>query len=306
MAYKIKAGRRTIEVSNPDKILFPGAGITKADLADYYYGVAAVMLPELKGRLVTMERFPEGIEGQRFFQKDISKYFPDWIARKTVPKEGGKGKVTHVVCNDRATLLYLANQACITPHATLSREDRVDDPDQIIFDLDPSVDRFADVRRAALRLRELLEELGFTPFVKTTGSRGLHIMVPITRRIGFDDVRHFARDVARYFASLSADRLTVETRKNKRGDRIFVDWLRNANGQHAVAPYAVRARPGAPVAMPIEWDEVADRKLTPQRYSMKDVLKEVEEGRNSLHGWHRHARSIIEPIRKLQRLTSSG
>lgn len=176
----------------------------------------------------------------------------------------------------------------------------------MIFDLDPSTERFAEVRKAALRMRELLEELGLTPFIKSTGSRGLHVVVPLDRKSAFDEVRGFAREIARHLASEDPKRLTVETRKNKRKNRIFVDWLRNANGQTAVAPYAVRARPGAPVAMPLDWDEVEDPKLKPDRYSIKDALKEVEDGRDPLKGWRRRARSLIRPAHRFERLTSNG
>lgn len=305
MADKIRAGNRTIQISNADKILFPDDSITKSDLIDYYDHISAAMVPEIKGRLITMERYPDGIDGERFLQKQVSKHFPRWIARKTVPKEGG-GKVTHVVCQDRPTLVYLANQACITPHVTLSKQDRIDHPDQMMFDLDPSTERFAEVRKAALRMRELMKELGLVPFVKSTGSRGLHVIVPLDRKAAFDEVRVFAREIARHLADEDPKRLTVETLKKKRGDRIFVDWLRNANGQTAAAPYAVRARPGAPVAMPLDWDEVEDPKLKPDRYSMKDALKEVEDGRDPLKGWRRRARSLAGQARRLQRLTSNG
>jgi bifunctional non-homologous end joining protein LigD len=302
MPERIKVGRRAIEISNPDKLMFPDDGITKRDLVDYYLNIADVMLPEIKGRLLTMERFPNGIDGKRFYQKDMSDYFPDWIDRKTVPKQGG-GRVTHVVARDKATLVYLANQACITLHMSLSRKDTVDHPDQMIFDLDPSADDFAEIRHAALDLKDVLDDLGLHSVVKTSGSRGLHVTIPLDRKEDFKSVRKFARTLAGHFAEQHPDRLTIEARKEKRRGRIFVDWLRNSNGATAVAPFAVRARSGGPVATPVSWDEVRSSRLSPRRYVMKDVLKRMATEEDPWKGWRRKARSLKEPSRRLERIS---
>jgi bifunctional non-homologous end joining protein LigD len=261
------------------------------------------MLPEIKGRLLTLERFPNGIDGKRFYQKDMSDYFPDWMDRKTAPKQGG-GRVTHVVAGDKATLVYLANQACITLHMSLSRKDSIDHPDQMIFDLDPSADDFAEIRHAALDLKDLLDDLGLHSVVKTSGSRGLHVTIPLDRKEEFKSVRKFARTLAGSFAEQYPDRLTIEARKEKRRGRIFVDWLRNSNGATVVAPFAVRARPGGPVAMPVSWDEVKSSRLSPRRYNMKDVLKGLATKEHPWEGWRRKARSLKEPTRRLERLIS--
>jgi bifunctional non-homologous end joining protein LigD len=301
---QIKIGRRTVKISNPDKRMFPGGGITKKLLIDYYSAVADVMLPEIKGHLLTMERFPNGIDGKRFYQKDISDYFPDWMDRMTVPKQGGT--VTHVVASEPAALVYLANQACITLHMSLSRKDAVNYPNQMIFDLDPSTDDFGAIRRTALDLKDMLEDLGLYSVVKTTGSRGLHVTIPLSRKDDFETVRAFARDLATHFAEQSPDRLTVEGRKEKRHGRIFVDWLRNSFGATAVAPFSVRARPGAPVAMPISWDEVRSARLTPGRYKMSNVVKVISTREDPWKGWRRKARSLKEPARRLHRLSEAA
>jgi bifunctional non-homologous end joining protein LigD len=295
-----RVGRRSVSLSKPDKVLFPDDGFTKKDLFDYYLGVADAMLPYVKDRLLTMERFPDGIAKHRFFQKDISDYFPTWVDRQTVPKKGGR--VTHVVVREKATLAYLADQATITMHVSLSTTESLDHPDQLVFDLDPSVDDFAMVRHAALDLRALLEdELKLYTVVKTSGSRGLHVTTPVQRGANFGEVRKFGRDVASYMAEQEPDKLTVEGRKDKRGDRIFLDWMRNSRGATVVAPYTVRARPGAPVAMPLDWSEVADRRLDPQRYKMSDALRAVDSG-DPWRGWRRHARSLEAPMKRLHRL----
>ncbi len=290
-------GRRRIKVSNPGKVLYPDSGITKSDVIDYYAEIAPVMVPEMKDRLVTMERFPDGIEGHRIMHKDAPDYFPSWIERKTVPKKGGH--VSHVICNDAATLVYLANQACITPHISLSRKDRPDHPDQMILDLDPSTEDFASVRATALDLRTFLEDLELVPFVKTTGSRGLHLVVPLRRKDDYDDVGWVAERIAIRFAEQSPKTLTVEFRKAKRDGRIFVDWMRNNWAQTAVAPYALRPLPGAPVAMPLYWDEVQDSTLVPGRYRIRDALKSVNDGRDPWRGWRRRARSLDRARSKL-------
>ena len=267
----VEVGGRTVELSNVDKVLFPDADLTKGDLVEYYRRIADVMVPHLAGRPVSMHRFPDGIDGKRFFQKQAPDYFPEWIRLERVEKEGGT--VDHVVCDDAATLVYLANQACITPHVWLSRVDRLRRPDRMVFDLDPSDGALGRVRQAARTLREVLDELAFTPFLTTTGSRGFHVVVPLSPEEEFDAVRAFARDLARLLAERDPENLTVEQRKEKRGDRVFLDYLRNGYAQTAVPPYAVRARPGAPVATPIDWSELAG--MEPTRYTVKNLFQRM-------------------------------
>lgn len=299
---KVRAGRRTIEITNPDKVLFPDDGFTKRDLVEYYEAVATPMLVHTKGRLATMERYPDGIAAHRFFNKDAPKHFPEWIDRATVPKKGGT--VSHVVINDAATLVYLAQQACITPHVTLHRTDDLDHPDQVMLDLDPSTDDFSLVRETALSLREVLDELGLFSVVKTSGSRGLHIVVPLDRSADFSEVRAFALDLAEYLALSDPDRVTVEASKAARGDRLFVDWWRNSFGQHAVAPYAVRARSGAPVAMPLDWAEVEDKKLDPRAWSIRSAITRLNDSPDPWAGWRRRAKSLGSARKRLDRLRS--
>ncbi|MBO0847733.1 MAG: non-homologous end-joining DNA ligase, partial [Nocardioides sp.] len=242
-----------VEISKPDKVLFPdsdaGPEVTKLDLARYYESVAGVMLPHLKGRPVNMQRFPDGITGQSFYEKKVPSHFPGFV--RTVEVATAEGRQRQVVVNEARSLVYLAQQACITPHTWLCRADDLDRPDQMVFDLDPSVPGLAAVRRATRLVGELLDDLGLTSVLKTTGSRGYHVVVPLRREAGFDDVRELARDVARVLVDREPDLLTLEARKGKRGDRVLVDVQRNGYGQTAVPPYAVRARPGAPVSMPI-------------------------------------------------------
>jgi bifunctional non-homologous end joining protein LigD len=191
-----------------------------------------------------------------------------------VAKEGGK--VVHPVVTDAETMRYLAGQNAITPHVWLSRADRVHRPDRVVVDLDPPPGaRFADVRRAAGRAGDLLREIGLEPFAQVTGSKGIHVWTPLKRRPDFEDVKEFSNAFAQLLAARHPDDLTTEFRKAKRAGRILVDVLRNRYAQTAVPPYAVRPRPGAPVATPIEWDELSDSKLRPDRWTLKTVLRRL-------------------------------
>jgi bifunctional non-homologous end joining protein LigD len=266
---EVRAGSRKVTISRPDKILFPDDQVTKADLVAYYRDVAPTMLPHLRGRALMLERYPDGIGAHRIMQKEASDYFPDWLHRAELPKQDGT--VTHVVCDNEATLLYLANQACISLHRWLSKADRPEHPDLLIFDLDPAGDDFAEVKYAAKLLHGLLDELGLPCTAMTTGSRGLHVLVALDRRSDFDEVREFAHHVADVLAARHPDRLTTEPRKQARRGRLYLDVQRNAYAQTAIAPYSVRPLPGAPVAAPIAWPELDDSELTPRRWTIKTI-----------------------------------
>jgi len=283
-------GRYSVETSSEDKVLFPDAGITKGQLIDYYEAVADTMLRHLRDRALTLHRFPDGIDADGFYQQQAGDYFPDWITRKTLSKEGGE--VAHVVCDKAATLVYLANQACITPHCWLSRIDEPDQPDRIVIDLDPADDDFGKVREAARLVAEAFDDLGLAVFLQVTGSRGIHVVAPIRRGPGFDDVRKRVREIADRLADEHADRLTVEQRKNKRGKRIYLDTSRLAYGQTMVAPYAVRAKPGAPVATPIKREELDDKDLSPRRWTIQTVLDRLDAEGDLWDGIGRAARKL--------------
>ncbi|MFF5157640.1 non-homologous end-joining DNA ligase [Streptomyces sp. NPDC000348] len=276
-ARTVRAGRRRVEIHRPGKVLFPGGGdtgeYTKGDLVDYHRAVAPFMLPHLRGRPLMLDRRPDGIDGPAFMQKNTPDGYPDWITRAEVAKEGGT--VTHTVCDDTATLLYLVDQAGITLHRWLSRADRIDRPDRLVFDLDPSGDDFGTVREAARLLGELLDELDLPSALMTTGSRGLHVIVPLSGDHAFDDVRAFAREVADTLAAAHPDRLTTAARKKDRGDRLYLDVQRNAYAQTAVAPCTVRALPGAPVATPVSWDQLDDPGLHARRWTVADAVEQV-------------------------------
>ncbi|MFF4655267.1 non-homologous end-joining DNA ligase [Streptomyces sp. NPDC001381] len=273
----VRAGRRTVEVHRPGKVLVPaddgGTEYTKEDLVAYYRSVSAFVLPHLRDRPLMLERQPDGVDGPRFMQKNTPAHYPRWITRVEVPKESGT--VCHTVCDDAATLAFLADQACLTLHRWLSRTGRLDRPDLMVFDLDPSGDDFGAVREAARWTGRLLDQLRLPSGLMTTGSRGLHVVVPLTGRHDFDEVRAFARDAAELLAAEHPDRLTTAARKQDRGDRLYLDTGRNAYAQTAVAPYTVRARPGAPVAVPITWDQLDDPDLGPRRWTVANAADQA-------------------------------
>lgn len=296
----LRAGNRSIEISKADKILFPDDGFTKADLAEYYQQVATTLVPYTRQRPLAAERFPDGITGQRVFQKNVPEHFPDWIRRAEVPKKEG-GTTVHAVCDDAATMLYLADQACITPHVWLSRVDDLDKPDRIIFDLDPAEPDLDLLRSAARSVAELLNELGLVPFLMSTGSRGFHVVAPLRREFPFNQVRRFAHDAATLLAEREPDTFTVEQRKEDRGDRIFLDYLRNAYAQTAVAPYAVRAKPGAPVATPLTWDELDTTE--PWHHTVESVPQRLNNHGDAWSHFANRARALESPGQRLDRLT---
>lgn len=259
-----------IEITHADRELFPD-GITKGDLAKYYGRIASAMVPHLAGRPLMLQRFPRGVEHGGFYQKDVGNEAPDWVRTVEVPKEGGT--VRHVVCDDERTLLYLANQDVITLHAWLAQADRLDNPDRMIFDLDPSVDDIGALRDGVYRVKELLDDLGLTSYLQTTGSRGYHVMVPLDSSADFDTVRGFARAAADSLAERYSDQLTTAARKSARRDRIYLDVMRNAYAQTAVMPYSVRANAEAGVATPLRWAEL-DR-VEPRKYTVHSIMRRM-------------------------------
>jgi bifunctional non-homologous end joining protein LigD len=286
---EIDAGGRPVRLTHPDKVVFPDDGITKGDLAEYYVRVAEVMVPHIRGRPLTQHRWPDGLKGQDFWHKQIPGYFPKWIDRVKV--RTNKGPQEQVLGNDAATLAYLSNQNCITPHVWSSRKPRLGKPDVVIFDLDPASEHdFASVRAGARILRGLLQDLGLVPFVKTTGSKGLHITVPIEPTRDFGRVHRFAEEVGARLVEEDPGRFTTEFYKEKRRGRIFVDTGRNAYGQTAVPPYAVRGRRGAPVATPVTWDELG--RVTPERFTVRNLFRRLGVRGDPWKDIDRHARPL--------------
>ena len=290
MTEHLKVGRRRVKLTHPDKLLFRKPKVTKRELAEHYERVAPLMLPYVEGRPLALQAFPDGVDGKGFFMKAVPAYFPDWVARATVPKRGGT--VTHAIASEAATLVYLAGQNVVTPHVWLSRADRPREPDRLILDFDPSGGGFADVRAAAREAGERLRDAGLVPYAMVTGSRGVHVVCPLRRGPGFSEVHGFARAMAEAMVADDPKRLTLEWKKVDRGDKIYVDVNRNAYAQHAVGPYGVRPRERAPVAVPVRWEELSDRTLRPDRWNVRNVADRMEEAGDPWQGMGRRARKL--------------
>lgn len=288
-----------VEIHRPDKLLIPGEpGLTKAGLAEHYERVADLMLPHLDGRPVSLQRFPDGIEEGGFYQKSVPDHFPDFVT--TAEVETSDGLQRQVVIDSLRTLLYLVDQACLLPHTWLSRVPHLRRPDQLVVDVDPSVEDLSAVRRATRLVGELLDELGLTSFLKTTGSRGYHVVVPLVPDDDVDRVRAVAGRLAAHLAAREPDLLTVEARKKNRGDRVYLDVARNAYAQTAVPPYAVRARPGAPVATPIRWDELS--RIEPDGHTVASLPRRLARIQDPWADMAEQAQPLGPAVERLDRL----
>jgi bifunctional non-homologous end joining protein LigD len=258
-----------IEPSNLEKVFWPDSGLTKGDLIAYFEAVAPFVLPALKDRPLTVIRYPDGIEGFSFYQKNTPKYAPSWVSTIGLRAESADRTVHYVVCNSKRTLLWLANQAAIELHPWLSRRDRLDRPDHLVLDLDPPAGAFDLAVEVAFLTREVLEELGLESAIKTSGAKGLHVYVPLRRRHNYEMVRRAAVRIAERILERSPDLATMEFKRASRGERLYVDVGRNAPGAHIVAPFSPRARPGATVSFPVEWKEL--NRIRPEDFTIRDI-----------------------------------
>jgi bifunctional non-homologous end joining protein LigD len=288
-------------ITHPEKVLFPAghgqAAITKGELAAYYESIAPLLIPLIRGRPVTMERFPAGITAKGFIQKDVSRAFPAWLERVEVPKKGGT--VHHPLITDLRSLLWVTNQNSITPHVWTSRVPDLHHPDLCVFDLDPATEEPAVLRAAALALRDLLDELGLPSWVKTSGSKGFHIVVPLDGRSDFSEVARFAHAAGAELVRRDAAHLTQEFHKVDRAGRILVDTARNGYGATFAAAYAVRARPGAPVSAPCSWAEIERGDVAPQTFNLRNMAERIAEAGDLWKDMRRRRRSLRRPLARL-------
>ena len=286
-------------ITHPEKVLFPDDGITKGELAAYYEAVAPVMVPHIRARPITMERYHRGIAAPGFFQKDVSRGFPEWLQRVEVPKKDGT--VHHPIVTDTRSLLWLANQNCITPHVWTSRAPDLYHPDICVFDLDPSEERADILRKTALDLRDLLDELGLPSWVKTSGSKGFHIVVPLDGKAHMGEVSGFAHAVGRLLAQRDPENLTQEFHKVDRGGRILVDTGRNGYSATFAAVYAVRAKPGAPVSAPCTWQEIERGDVGPRTLTLRTMAARIAAVGDLWADMRRRKRSLRRAIEQVRR-----
>lgn len=303
---KIRFGRYTVETSNDDKILFPDSGISKADVIRYYRDAAEWMLPHLEDRCLTIRRFPDGIGEDGFFQQHHAEHFPDFVRNVALPTAGGDGSIEHIVANNAAAIAYLANQATIEIHGWLATSDQPTHPDRIVFDLDPADDDFSSVTECAVLLKEALELSKLVPYVMTTGSRGLHVVAPLSRELDFEAARDFANTIAAATAARQPSRFTTEQRKKARGHRLYIDTARNAYGQTAVLAYSLRAIERAPVATPLDWSELDREDLSPQRYHIGNIRRRLAQKADPFADFFRHRRTPDFSRDRLDKWAASG
>jgi DNA ligase D len=265
-----------IEPSNLAKPFWPDDGLTKGDLLDYFDRMAPLILPELRDRPLTVIRYPDGAGGPGFYQKETPKYAPSWVRTLTLPSGGKRGEVRYTVCNSKRTLMWLANQASIELHPWLSRLDRLERPTHVVLDIDPPEGDFDRAVQAALLTRDVLADAGLHGVAKTSGSKGIHVYVPVPRRYDGDELTRAARRLAARAEEMEPDLVTVEFRKAARGGRVFLDWTRIGAGKHVAVVYSPRARPGATVSFPVAWSHLDG--VSPQAFSIKTVPRLVGAG----------------------------
>jgi bifunctional non-homologous end joining protein LigD len=288
-------GDVTVLCSNVDRVMFPDSGITKRDVLEYYRDVADVMVPHVRGRALTIERFTKGIDGGGFFQKHFQKHYPDWIDSVEM---GTKTRVTYPIANDPASLVYFANQGGIAMHVGTSQKESLDRPDQIVFDLDPPEGNFEIAVQAAHAVRGLMDDLELPTFLKTSGSKGLHVIVPIDGTSN-EDVALFCKRCAAHLCKRHPDIVTTEFSKKERGGRLYLDTQRNPVGATVVAPYSLRGKPGAPASAPISWDELDDPDLRANTYGLRNLRERLDEHGDPWADLHASSASIANALAEL-------
>lgn len=276
MSDEVELDGHGVRITHPDRVVFPAAGVTKGQVIDYYRRVSQLMLPHLAGRPLVVQRFTSGVDKAGFYQKNTPRHAPEWLHTVELATAEG-GTTRYPVVDNAAGLVFLVNYGSVVFHTLLSRADEPGRPVEVIFDLDPSVEDLRMVRDAARHLREILSDLGFEPRVKSSGSRGLHVLVDVIGPADFDLTRHFALTVAEHVVARDPDRFTVEFHKADRGERLFLDVLRNGRAAHAVAPYSLRPRPEAPIAVPLSWDEALAPSFDPRRITIANVFRRLAQ-----------------------------
>jgi bifunctional non-homologous end joining protein LigD len=291
---------REIEISNPNKILFPKSKITKQEFVEYYHDIGPIMVEYLKGRALTVQRYPDGINGSFFFQKTAPEYYPKYIDRVRVKEDEDYKK--YAIINNVSSLVYIAGQAAIPMHVSSGRKGSLQKPDHVIWDLDPSDDDFEKVRKGAFLIKEFLEMINLQPSLKTTGSKGIHLVVPLIPKRTYTTEKAFSKEVAEIMVKAYPQLFTLEMLKKKRQGRIFLDYLRNQFGHTAVAAYSVRPIEGAPVGCPITWDELKDKSIAPQTFNIRNMRERIEKVGDLWAGFYERGQDLDAAILALKEL----
>ncbi|MNF76147.1 putative ATP-dependent DNA ligase YkoU [compost metagenome] len=275
--YDLKVGKTVLHLTNQNKIYFPDDKITKGDVVQYYNEVADMMLPYLKNRPQSMNRFPNGIDGTSFYQKEVDvEKSPSWLKTKKIFSESNDADINYLICNNKETLLYMANLGCIEINPWNSTIQHIDNPDWLVIDIDPDNQDFTEVVKTALTVKEVMDELETECLCKTSGSSGLHVYIPLGAQYDYDSTKILAELIAKEVQSRLPDTTTLERSIKKRDRKIYIDYLQNRRAQTLAAPYSVRPKPGATVSTPLEWSEVNDT-LHPSQFTIKNVLNRFEK-----------------------------
>ncbi|GAW94333.1 non-homologous end-joining DNA ligase [Calderihabitans maritimus] len=275
---KGKIGGYILELSNLDKVLWPDEGYTKAHLIEYYQKVSSYLLPHLEGRPLVLKRYPDGIAGKSFYQKECPDYAPRWIKTVPIPSRGKRKVINYCLCSDLQTLLWLANQACIEMHPWLGNYSRPDYPEVAVFDLDPQPPAsFPDVLEVALLIRRALDSFNLIGYPKISGASGIHIYIPIEPRYNYAEVRRAIGFLCKLVAEACPEKVTLERNVSRRKGKVYLDYFQNARGKTIASVYSVRPLPGAPVSLPVTWEEIEERKVEVGRYHMKNVFSRLEK-----------------------------
>jgi bifunctional non-homologous end joining protein LigD len=291
-----------IAFSNLDKVLWPEDGYTKRDLISFYDRIAPIILPHLRDRPLNLERFPDGINGQSFYQKNTPDYFPEWIPRAKIYSPDTRRNVYYTICNDRDTLLYLANLACIPHNPWSSRVQSLDNPDFIVFDLDPEKAPFSMVQEVALKLHEYLEMIGLRAYPKTSGATGIHIFVPLQPEYTYEQARQFAELLGNIMVQRYPRLVTLERAVKNRTGKVYIDFLQNVRGKTVVGPYVLRPRTGAPASTPMTWREIGRKNLDPADYNMKTIFKRLDRTGDIFESVLVDKQSLVQAFGNLDRL----
>jgi bifunctional non-homologous end joining protein LigD len=294
---------RTVKLSNPDRVLFPEDGVTKGDVFEYYESVGETIVPHLKDRPFTMKRYPHGIYGEVFFQKQAPKHLPEWIPTRrftTHPREGGSRLVDFALVNSVEAVLFMVQNNCIDMNAWYSRVDKPHRPEFVLFDLDPPDDGFELAIEVAHLIRELLDELELPGYVKTSGADGIHVVAPITRRSTFQQTYDFAERASRLLEQRHPGKVTTEWLKKKR-DGVLVDHRQNGHGKTIASVYSVRPKPGAPVSTPLRWEELKPR-VRPRDFGMAVALERIARDGDLFAAVLEDPRALAPAARRLDAL----
>lgn len=282
---------RSIKITHSQKLYFPHAHITKKMVIDYYKKIAPYFLPLAKNYMMVLRRFPEGITGINFFQKQVPEYLPDWIKNKTVELRKGENQ-TLVIVDDGATLIYLANQGTLEFHSWLSTSTNAHLPRKLVFDLDPPHNSdLSNLRFGARALKTILQDHGLVPFLMTTGSRGYHVVVPLVPTHSFEEIHTFAKSIATSMAEAHPNHFTTEMNIKKRGEKVFIDYLRNSYGQTSIACYSLRAQENAPIATPLDWNELSRTK--PKQYTINNIFRRLAQKVDPWGNFEKSARELV-------------